>query len=65
MADKTIPQLEPKTTISSTDLIPIDDNTQTYKTIQANRMHLLLIRLRNRTRKIPSIRAGYMLQMWL
>ena len=36
MADKTIPQLEPKTTISSTDLIPIDDNTQTYKMTFAN-----------------------------
>ena len=36
MADKTIPQLEPKTTISSTDLIPVDDNTQTYKMTFAN-----------------------------
>jgi len=36
MADKTIPQLEPKTTISATDLIPVDDNTQTYKMTFAN-----------------------------
>ena len=36
MADKTIPQLEPKTMISFTDLIPVDDNTQTYKMTFAN-----------------------------
>lgn len=31
MADKTIPQLDPKTTIIGTDLLPVDDGTQTYK----------------------------------
>ena len=31
MADKTIPQLDSKTTIINSDLIPVDDGTQTYK----------------------------------